>query len=162
MSNLPFQFGEKVGFISMTHPATLAGVGGATAGAVSGLISPGEYEDEDGNVKKRSRIGSALRRALMLGAGGVGAGLTYDYFSRPNAAKYDPVTRKPIAGEGAKLHEQLDSPNPFLATRDLENLPLVRMPRVGRNTGDIENLPIPQREGLTPEMPYTHYKPKTK
>lgn len=89
----PLSFGEKVGFFGqmnpaelsrvLQHPAALGGLGGATAGAVSGLIAPGEYEDADGNMKRRSRLGSALRRALMLGAGGAGAGMAYDYFSGP-------------------------------------------------------------------------------
>jgi hypothetical protein len=143
----PFQFGEKVGFVSLSHPATLGGVGAGTAGAVSGLIAPGEYEDADGNVKKRSRIGSALRRAFMLGAGGFGAGMAYDYFSprrgRPDyPQQYDVRTRQPIVnplldpqptdmerkimesfsrgrvGERTDLHDQLDKPNAFLEERN--------------------------------------------
>lgn len=121
MRDLAFQFGEKVGFFSqinpaevLQHPAALGGLGGMTAGAVSGLISPGEYEDADGNMKRRSRLGSALRRALMLGAGGAGAGMAYNYFSGPK----NPPLPDDVAGM-MRPHgrDAAAAKNPFLTSQ---------------------------------------------
>jgi len=118
MRDLAFQFGEKVGFFNqmnsaevLKHPVTLGGLGGAAAGAVSGLISPGEYEDADGNVKRRSRAGSALRRALMFGAGGAGAGAAYDYFSGPKNPTPESPPRR-FYGRGTMADPAFK--NPFL------------------------------------------------
>lgn len=169
MHDLAFQFGEKVGFFGqmnpaglskvLQHPAALGGLGGATAGAVSGLIAPGEYEDADGNMKRRSRLGSALRRALMLGAGGAGAGMAYDYFSgskspklpaphdRDAAAAKNPflTSQQPKmeqtmerrfsgqADQRGAVNDQLDKPNPFLDLRH-----------------DVQNIEIPKRKSSEP------------
>lgn len=58
----------------------LAGAGlGALGGGLVGLMAPGEEEDEDGNVRRRSGLSGALRGALGgAGLGGaVGVGMGY-------------------------------------------------------------------------------------
>jgi len=56
--------------------ATYGGLGGLGAGAIAGLLSgalkPG-YDEETG--ERRSRLGQALKRALMYGGVGAGAGM---------------------------------------------------------------------------------------
>jgi len=64
------------GFIN--DPTTQAGLTyggiGAGLGGLYGLINPGEYEDEVGNVRRRGRLSGALRGALGGGALGGLAG----------------------------------------------------------------------------------------
>jgi hypothetical protein len=67
--------------------AGLGGAGGVIAGGLSGLIAPGEYEDEEGNVKRRSRLSTALQRALGMGAVGAGLGGAYGMYDRAGAGK---------------------------------------------------------------------------
>lgn len=67
------------------------GLLGAGLGAVGGALMPGqeEYEDENGNVRKRSRgmLSGALRGAGMGGiAGGLG-GAAMDYMGKQSAAQ---------------------------------------------------------------------------
>jgi hypothetical protein len=67
------------------------GLLGAGLGAVGGALMPGEeeYEDENGNIRKRRRgmLSGALRGAGMGGiAGGVG-GAAMDYFGKQSAAQ---------------------------------------------------------------------------
>ncbi len=67
--------------------AGLGGAGGVIAGGLSGLIAPGEYEDEEGNVKQRSRLSAALQRALGMGAVGAGLAGAYGMYDRAGAGK---------------------------------------------------------------------------
>jgi len=64
------------GFVN--DPTTRAGLTyggiGAGLGGLYGLINPGEYEDEMGNVRRRGRLSGALRGALGGGAIGGLAG----------------------------------------------------------------------------------------
>lgn len=64
------------GFVN--DPTTRAGLTyggiGAGLGGLYGLINPGEYEDETGNVRRRGRLSGALRGALGGGALGGLAG----------------------------------------------------------------------------------------
>ena len=67
--------------------AGLGGAGGVIAGGLSGLIAPGEYEDEEGNLKRRSRLSAALQRALGMGAVGAGLAGAYGMYDRAGAGK---------------------------------------------------------------------------
>lgn len=62
----------------VNDPTTRAGLTyggiGAGLGGLYGLINPGEYEDETGNVRRRGRLSGALRGALGGGALGGLAG----------------------------------------------------------------------------------------
>lgn len=64
------------GFVN--DPTTRAGLTyggiGAGLGGLYGLVNPGEYEDEAGNVRRRGRLSGALRGALGGGALGGLAG----------------------------------------------------------------------------------------
>lgn len=64
------------GFVN--DPTTRAGLTyggiGAGLGGLYGLVNPGEYEDETGNVRRRGRLSGALRGALGGGALGGLAG----------------------------------------------------------------------------------------
>jgi hypothetical protein len=64
------------GFVN--DPTTRAGLTyggiGAGLGGLYGMINPGEYEDETGNVRRRGRLSGALRGALGGGAIGGLAG----------------------------------------------------------------------------------------
>jgi hypothetical protein len=84
--------------------AGLGGAGGVIAGGLSGLIAPGEYEDEEGNVKQRSRLSTALQRALGMGAVGVGLGGAYGMYDRAGAGKAVDFARQlyqSLAGGGS-------------------------------------------------------------
>lgn len=62
---------------AMGYGAAGGGLAGALGGGLAGLLSPGEEEDENGRVRRKSRLGAALRGALGGGALGAvgGAGL---------------------------------------------------------------------------------------
>ena len=67
------------------------GLVGAGIGALGGALMPGheEYEDENGNVRRRSRgmLAGALRGAGMGGLAGAGVGAGMDYMGKQSAAQ---------------------------------------------------------------------------
>jgi len=93
------RLGGALGGAVGMNPQTAQGFGsavgggllGAGLGGLAGAMMPGEeeYEDEDGNVRKRSRgmLSGALRGAGMGGiAGGLG-GAAMDHFGKMSAAQ---------------------------------------------------------------------------
>ena len=104
------QFGAAVK--QALHPALgmagLGGAGGLIAGGLSGLIAPGEYEDEDGNVKRRGRLSTALQRALGMGAVGAGLGGAYGMYDREGSGKAVDFARQlyqSLMGGGGKAKQ---------------------------------------------------------
>lgn len=95
--------------------AGLGGAGGALAGGLSGLIAPGEYEDEDGNVKRRGRLSAALQRALGMGAVGAGLGGAYGMYDREGSGKAVDFARQlyqSLMGGGSAKPEPKTAPSP--------------------------------------------------
>jgi len=92
-SNAAHVFGTRVKqSLEMSTLSSLGNVGvgglaGAGLGGLYGLMNPGEEEDENGRMRRRSRFGAALRGALGGGVLGAGGGALASYLAnRPKPA----------------------------------------------------------------------------
>jgi hypothetical protein len=115
--NSALQFGASVkqALDPALGMAGLGGAGGALAGGLSGLIAPGEYEDEDGNLKRRGRLSTALQRALGMGAVGAGLGGAYGMYDREGSGKAVDFARQlyqSLMGGGSAKPEPKTAPSP--------------------------------------------------
>lgn len=105
------------------YGAAGGGLLGAGLGGLAGLVNPGEEEDEDGNVRRRSRLGAALRGALGGGAAGALGGGALGYFSPGSTTALKEMLFGLSAKKRDELAEQVRRTQPVTMGSGLEQSP---------------------------------------